>query len=783
MLAEIASNTAIESSAVYRGLPAAADRAAWENLPEDLKKALIAEGEKYLDCAYPQILATDYMEFTRTGNRVRYEDKQFARRTALDALVLAECAEYEGRFLDDIVNGIFLICEESGWQLPAHNAADGPQMPLPDVTNPVIDLFAAETAAVLGVAEYLLRDALAKISPAISVLVNDNLRKRIFAPYLTKYFWWMGNGSRPLNNWTSWCTQNVLLAAFTRESMPTMKQDGASFSAAASRADGSTPECGKTDVSATMSQIDGTVTGNTASPIYLPPDWKDRVFRQACASLDYFLADYEDDGCCDEGAQYFGHAALTLFESLEVLNDIAGGRFDGVYREPKIRNMAAYILNVHVAGPYYLNFADCSPLAGRRGVREYLFGKRTGSAALAVFAARDYAESTTAEKLAVEEHNLFYRAQAVFCHKEMMETARSFTGHSPERSLFGKDRKQDGVSEADSVDPGDLRHINDISYAAPPDTFYPSTGLFIARDDHFCLAVKAGDNDDNHNHNDTGSFILYKDGQPLFIDLGVESYTQKTFSDRRYEIWTMQSAWHNLPTIGGVMQAAGPQYTASSVTYQLNTTLADNDSDRRKQLLTAGAIARQQMNTASSNTRQQPDIPDSDTQQDAASTVMRQDRVESRISMDIAPAYPDNRIQSYIRTAVLEKGRRIVIRDAWDLAEPMPVVLTLLTCEKPSLCPCTEAEAERDPIPACMEAQEERHWLPACTKKQAGRHSLPACMEIQIGALAACHVKGAEQITIEEIPITDPRLAKAWPKSIYRILISADSDSCELEIL
>ena len=55
-------------------------------------------------------------------------------------------------------------------------------------------------------------------------------------------------------------------------------------------------------------------------------------------------------------------------------------------------------------------------------------------------------------------------------------------------------------------------------------------------------------------------------------------------------------------------------------------------------------------------------------------------------------------------------------------------------------------------------------------------------MEIKIGALAACRVKGAEQITIEEIPITDPRLAKAWPKSIYRILITAGSDSCEIEI-
>ncbi|MBP0575285.1 heparinase II/III family protein, partial [Mycobacterium tuberculosis] len=83
---------------------------------------------------------------------------------------------------------------------------------------------------------------------------------------------------------------------------------------------------------------------------------------------------------------------------------------------------------------------------------------------------------------------------------------------------------------------------------------FPSVGVLVARDDRFALAVKAGDNGDSHNHNDTGSITLYKDGRPVLIDVGVESYTQKTFSPRRYEIWTMQSAYHNLPTFAGVMQ-------------------------------------------------------------------------------------------------------------------------------------------------------------------------------------------------------------------------------------
>lgn len=74
-----------------------------------------------------------------------------------------------------------------------------------------------------------------------------------------------------------------------------------------------------------------------------------------------------------------------------------------------------------------------------------------------------------------------------------------------------------------------------------------------------------GSNGDSHNHNDTGSITVYKNGRPFLIDVGVESYTQKTFSPQRYEIWTMQSSWHNLPAFDGVQQAPGAEYAASGI--------------------------------------------------------------------------------------------------------------------------------------------------------------------------------------------------------------------------
>ena len=100
---------------------------------------------------------------------------------------------------------------------------------------------------------------------------------------------------------------------------------------------------------------------------------------------------------------------------MTVLNTVTDGHFDTLFRWDKVKNIASYILNVHVNDKYYFNFADCSPIAGRAGVREYLFGKATGQEDLCLFAAKDFqagqGQLVTDE---VNGGNLFYRMQTYF---------------------------------------------------------------------------------------------------------------------------------------------------------------------------------------------------------------------------------------------------------------------------------------------------------------------------------------------------------------------------------
>lgn len=91
----------------------------------------------------------------------------------LNAMILAECVEHQGRFLDRIIDGLMLLCEESGRQLPAHNAQvrGGKRAALADVASPTIDPFAAETGAQLAVAA-----AMAEELPARFVAEPKSLR-------------------------------------------------------------------------------------------------------------------------------------------------------------------------------------------------------------------------------------------------------------------------------------------------------------------------------------------------------------------------------------------------------------------------------------------------------------------------------------------------------------------------------------------------------------------------------------------------------------------------------
>jgi hypothetical protein len=104
----------------------------------------------------------------------------------------AECVENKGRFFDDITNGIWATCEESFWGVPAHLYIQKADLGLPDPRDPIVDLFAAQTSALLASTVYVLDSTLDAVSPLMRERVYFETERRIFNPLLAQNFMWMG---------------------------------------------------------------------------------------------------------------------------------------------------------------------------------------------------------------------------------------------------------------------------------------------------------------------------------------------------------------------------------------------------------------------------------------------------------------------------------------------------------------------------------------------------------------------------------------------------------------
>ena len=307
-------------------------REAWEALPRDSREALRRLASEYRNVDYPPLTARQFMAFTRDGDRAAFEGPYFLRRRKLCAAMLGACVDYES-YLDDVIDGIWLICEESSWNLSAHNDSGC----LPNVDKPVLDLFSAQTAMILSLVCQLLPDALDTVSPLIRRRARREIDRRVFRPFEHRDdFWWMGFTRRDLCNWTPWIASNVMLSACA---------------------------------------------------------WMDDVPR-LCAllergliMLDRYLATIPADGGCDEGPGYWSMAGGAVLDCLDLLEHVTEGGMT-LWDDPKLHALLRFPLNSWLGGPWFANFADCDAMPDIPGERLRFAGERLNDPALVALGGR-----------------------------------------------------------------------------------------------------------------------------------------------------------------------------------------------------------------------------------------------------------------------------------------------------------------------------------------------------------------------------------------------------------
>ncbi|MGM9704168.1 MAG: heparinase II/III family protein [Prevotella sp.] len=552
-----------------------------------VRESYIKYGEQFAGKAWESPSARLFAEFRTNGNRTRYEQATFAKRRQLAALVMAEVAEGKGRFMGDIVDGLQSTMEETWWGIPAHYGTK--VMRQEDQT---VDLFNAETAGLLAWTRRALREEIDSFSPLLGKRIDSEIERRMLIPAVSTDYWW----KKRAMNWNPWICSNWLACVQFCEHDPMRRKE---------------------------------------------------ALTQISQAMQCFFNAYPDDGGCDEGPTYWDRAAASLFDCVKLL-EVRGEKVEGrgekvegrdyctaqcagetptppadaanheaehistlyplpstlknstlknstLKKNPKLRRMASYSYSTYIADGYCLSFADSH---GNRLVQQpnvmFPFALYLGDSTMAEFAA--------------------YVAK----EKGFEENAAGIYDQSGNYPTLGREL----------VFLGCLDKFVATKPSEPmlADTWLPRLQIFTARRNGVFVGMKGGHNDESHNHNDVGSFVVYDSGQPLLIDPGVGEYTSKTFSSKRYEIWTMQSAYHNLPQINGCDQMAGKHFAA-------------RDVKRKKGCLT----------------------------------------------MDIAGAYPDSaNVERWTRTVTVGKRGEIAIADSYKLKEwKAPTRLMLMAAVEP----------------------------------------------------------------------------------------------------
>jgi hypothetical protein len=284
--------------------PTINDRKAWQAVAESPEfKGVVSQAQRLLSQPIAELTDELYLDYSRTGNRSRYERVLGRRYARMPRLVLAECIENRGRFLPAIEAAIRAVCADKTWVYPAH---DGSLRNFKGLVTE-IDLHVAAASWNLATADYWLGN---KLSGETRKLIRRELERRTFTPFTTMVnegkprMWWLTT----TNNWNAVCLAGV--------------------------------------------------TGSALAVIDSP---QRRAFFAASAEkyIRNFLSGFTPDGYCSEGVGYwnygFGHYVMLA----ETLRQATGGKLD-LFDLPQIQEIALFGHRMEIAPGIYPAFADCS---------------------------------------------------------------------------------------------------------------------------------------------------------------------------------------------------------------------------------------------------------------------------------------------------------------------------------------------------------------------------------------------------------------------------------------
>jgi hypothetical protein len=258
----------------------------------------------------------------------------------------------------------------------------------------------------------------------------------------------------------------------------------------------------------------------------LPKGWKEPCIKRACAALNCYLGGIEDDGAVTEGLYYFSYGMSYYTAFAELLYEETKGEID-LMANPKCEKIALFQQKCYFGGGVSLSFSDASTSD------RFLPG-------LTAFLANKYKGVQTPDYILAKgiDDDDCYRW---VCNERNIKWLMKY-GTDTENSSKG--------AQYDLL---------------------PTAQWMICKDKNGNgYAAKGGNNDENHNHNDIGNFLVVYGGDMLIADLGSGEYTKDYFHEGRYNILCNRALGHNVPLINDLEQCQGAEYKADEFIWNEN---------------------------------------------------------------------------------------------------------------------------------------------------------------------------------------------------------------------
>ena len=220
-----------------------------------------------------------------------------------------------------------------------------------------------------------------------------------------------------------------------------------------------------------------------------------------------YLSSIDDEGVSSEGFSYLNYGLAFYLVYADTIRNESFGRLDYI-RIDKVRNASRFMSDVNMSHSLVYSFADG--------------GSGLGCDTWFIRCLKDNVN---------DELPAFYGKS--LCSTQTTIAVRNFLSYEPYE---------------------DSTAVNKLSY-------YKNFGGAIFRNDTYSVGIKAGHNQEEHNHNDVGSFALVAKNKQLLCDLGAPLYTMHTFTIENYDkVIERSSLGHNVPIINGIPQKYGREY-------------------------------------------------------------------------------------------------------------------------------------------------------------------------------------------------------------------------------